>query len=322
MSARFTRSLSVAALLVAVAACNVDVVDCDTEDASICDDDEDLFDGGGIVDDEDAGSSGDGGDGGDGGAVDDPDSSTTPTDDGGADDGSVPVELSVEEFCAARYAVALAWRDALENQCPSASTASDDRADFLGVNLGYGDNAIDTCVTSTNDLITKKQVSYAGRAAQGCADAYNAQFSGPPASFPAQGVDIGTAAATVGHGAASPAQIPQCRAALVGKLALGAVCPTSVACVDGLRCLSAPGGGRTCQRPLDAGGQCSSAGDCSDDTRCVKSTSSSTGKVCVAKDDLRISQGSCDSSVECASGLVCNASNRCETAQPAFICGT
>jgi hypothetical protein len=321
MSARLYRSLSASALLVAVAACNVDVVDCDKEDASICN--EDLFDSG-VVDEDDASSTSDAGTAeGDG---------STPLDDAAVDSGSqpdsssedaaVPAELSVEEFCAARYAVALAWRDALETQCPSATTAADLRAEFLGTNLLYVDTSIDTCVGSTNDLIGKKQVGYVGSAAQSCADAYNAQFAGPPASFPAQGVDLGTAAATIGHGAASPAQIPACRAALVGKLALGDTCPTSVACVDGLRCLAAPGGTKTCQRPVNEGGQCNSSGDCSDSSRCVKSTSSSTGKVCVDKNALRGSQGSCDISTECETGLVCNASDLCVTAQQNFVCGS
>jgi hypothetical protein len=321
MSARLYRSLSASALLVAVTACNVDVVDCDKEDASICNDD--LFDSG-IVDD-DTGSSRDGGTPENDGAATSEDGAVdggTSQPDASNEDAAVPLELSVEEFCAARYAVALAWRDALETQCPSATTAADLRAEFLGTNLLYVDTSIDTCVTSTNDLISKKQVGYVGSAAQGCADAYNAQFAGPPASFPAQGVDIGTAAATIGHGAASPAQLPACRAALVGKLVLGDTCPTSVACADGLRCLTAPGGAKTCQRPLDAGGQCNSSGDCSDDTRCVKSGSSSTGKVCVSKGELRGSQGSCDSSVECESGLLCNASDLCVTAQQSFVCGS
>lgn len=321
MSARLYRSLSASALLVAVTACNVDVVDCDKEDASICN--EDLFDGS-IIDEDDASAASDGGTAGSDGSASSEDAAV---DGGGSqpdggEDAAVAAELSVEEFCAARYAVALAWRDALETQCPSSTTAADLRAEFLGTNLLYVDTAIDTCVTSTNDLIAKKQVGYVGSAAQGCADAYNAQFANPPSSFPAQGVDIGTAAATIGHGAASPAQIPACRTALVGKLALGATCPTSVACVDGLRCLAAPGGAKTCQRPLDVGGQCNSSGDCSDDSRCVKSGSSSTGKVCVSKNELRGSQGSCDSSVECETGLVCNASDLCVTAQQNFICGS
>lgn len=321
MTARLYRSLSASALLAVATACNVDVVDCDTEDASICSDD--LFDGGpGDDDDNDAGGAEDAGspeDSGRDGATSDPDGATE--DAGSQPDAAAPSELSIEEFCAARYAVAVAWRDALESQCPSADTAADLRADFLGTNLGYSDGAIDTCVTSTNALITQKQVTYVGSSAQACADAYNAQFAAPPSSFPSQGVDLGTAAATIGHGAATPAQLPACRAALAGALKLGDACPTSVACASGLRCLTAPGGGKTCQQPLEAGGQCSTGADCSDSTRCVKSTSSSTGKVCVAAGELRISQGSCDSSVECESGLVCDGSSRCTTAEPDFVCG-
>lgn len=242
------------------------------------------------------------------------------SDAGLSSDAGVGTALAIEELCAARYRVALAWRDTFAATCATAAQDAAARAEFLRTHLDFEETSIDTCVSGTAALVDGGALTYEPSAAQACADAYSAQFVAPLSSYGPEGIDIGGWGANLGHGAAAAIQLPQCRAALVGRRGLGAACTSSAACVDGLRCLGLAVGSGTCQPAVALGGACTSTGDCGDDGRCVRNSTASTAKVCISTDSLHATGQACDSDVECASGLACSSANQCESARSIFVC--
>lgn len=312
MSIMHTRWLVSGLFVSALAAtgCDVSVGNCD-DDAGECDvnfDEEDASARDGSVK-ADASADGGGLDGStDGG--------------GGADgsvDGSAPdatgAPLTLEKFCIATLAKAVAWRDALGDACFSKNAG--ERDGFLQNNMGYRDTSEDECVTKRQASITANTLTFDGTHAAACAEAYTAQFDAPPSSFPSAGLDIVSYEATVGHGGVALQQIPECRLALVGKVTSGKPCADSFECVSGYRCLPAPGNTTTCQTAVTVG-TCSKNSDCADGLICAGS-SAGGGRTCI-KNDLLVSNGSnCALSTECSKGSVCDA-NKCVAATPFLIC--
>jgi hypothetical protein len=299
-------------LVLALAGCEVSVGDCRKDDAGEC---VDLF-----PDEEDAGDDEDGGrtDGGrtDGGRADG-------GGDGGRDggiDGSSPGNdagqsgepLSLEEFCIAQFETAVLWRDALEEYCINDAIA--ERDTFLNLTFFYpSDDAVGRCI----DRLGSSNITFDGTKAAECAEIFVDQFAAPPASFPETGIDLSAFTSTIAHGAASLVQIPECRAALKGKLARDAACTDSFECVSGLRCRAAPGDTSTCQSEV-TGGVCLRSSECADGFTCVGS-SASGGKTCVASDALPIA-GNCQYSFECAEDRVCSSAGKCVAPTPDVIC--
>jgi hypothetical protein len=323
MSANQNRSILAASLLLAgVVGCDIDVHDCDKEpDAEICQEDEDAGepdpeDDGGI----DAGRSDGGSDGGRDA------SSDAGRDASGGDaraDGSSSAEggsasISVDEFCAAQLKTAVAWRDALDDLCGGLTMDAQARADFLQRALAYApDDAEGKCITARNTPITAGNTTYDGTKAQACADAFAGNFMAPPNPFPTNGIDLAMYEAKIAHGAPALIQIPACRAAFAGKLTRGTTCTDHFECREGLRCLEAPGGRKTCE-PAITTGTCSLSSECADGYTCVGS-SAGGGKTCVKSDSLPLTGGNCSFAIECATDYVCTA-NKCANPTPNVVC--
>ena len=319
MSTRQTRWILTGSLLMALAACDVDVIDCDEEpEAKICQDDEEDLDAGDEPTDEedadvdasktlDAGSdaSTDGGTGNDA-SVD------------GATGSDSSVAISVDDFCVAQLATAVAWRDELEELCGPTDEAAA-REKFLLEVLAYpAEDAEGKCISARNAPITAGNTTFDGTKAMACASAFTANFAAPPDPFPSAGIDLVMHESKIAHGAPVLIQIPACRAAFKGKLARDKACSDNFECVDGLRCMDAPGGTKTCQ-PALVGGTCTQTSICADNYTCVGSTSGG-GKTCVKSDELPLSGGNCRFSLECAVDYVCNASGKCVPPSAQVIC--
>jgi hypothetical protein len=309
------RWIVVGSLALGLSACDVHVGKCDRDDAGDC---VDLF-----PDDEDAGDEEDAGaldggraDGGrsDGGRSDggvDGGAGEGGSDGGGGTDGSAE-PLTLEQFCEAQFATAVLWRDAFENHCDNDNIS--ERDEFLGKTFAYSpDTAVDGCI----DRFDSSNITFDGSLASACAQAFSDQFPAPPDAFPETGIDLSTYASMIGHGASTLFQLPECRAALKGKLAQDDVCTNSLECRDGLRCRPAPGDTSTCQTALK-GGVCRRTSECADGYTCVGS-SAGAGKTCIPSDDLPIT-GNCELSIECAEGRVCNDAGSCAAPTPDVIC--
>lgn len=316
--------------LAALGGCDVTTVDCDEKpDADICQDDPED-DGGDEWPDDDGGSKTDGGkadagksDAGtaDGGKTDaSTDAGTTDggSSDGATSDGAAASPLTIDEFCVAQLKVAVSWRDALEGLCGSTKNASE-RNDFLRDVLGYVDDGEGKCVTALNAAIATTNTTFDGTKAQVCVDTYNAQLALPPDPFPTAGIDLTMYESKIGHGAQQLIQIPICRQALKGKATNGKTCTGHFECAEGLRCLEASGGAKTCQTAR-VGGTCTATAQCADGYTCVGSATSGGGKTCVKNDALPTNGGNCEISRECATDLVCNASGKCATPVASEIC--
>jgi hypothetical protein len=329
MSMMQTRWILASCLLASIAGCDVDVIDCDKEpDAKICQDDEDDDEDAGDepVDDEDGSVDGGKRDGGadassDGGSSQD--GSTDASSDGGADassDASSSTAITVDDFCAAQLKTAVAWRDALDVLCDGISKDKQARDEFLQEVLAFApDDAEGKCITARNAPITAGNTTFDGTKAMACADAFASNFMAPPEPFPTSGgIDLAMYEAKIAHGAPTLIQIPACRAAFKGKLARDKACTDHFECVDGLRCLSAPGNTTTCQTAL-TGGTCTTTSQCSDGYTCVGSTAGG-GKTCVKSDALPLSGGNCSFSIECGTDYVCNASNKCGNPVANVVC--
>lgn len=335
MSAKRIPSVLFGALLIAgLTGCEVTRVDCDeTPEADICQDDPE--DDSGIDWDSDTpepdasldggsdggrdGGSADGGDASSDGGSADGGSSDGGSSDGGSSDGSTSEPLTIDEFCVAQLETAVAWRDALEDLC-GGSTAASDRSTFLQEVFAYApDDAEGKCITARQAPVTAGNSTFDGTKAQGCVDAFLASFDAPPDPFPTDGIDLAMYEAKVAHGAPTLIQIPACRATFKGKLTRGKACTDHFECLDGLRCLDAPGGGRTCETAL-VGGTCTQSSQCADGYTCVGATGAGGGRTCVKSTELPLNGGNCSFSLECSEGLVCNASNKCGNPTAQVIC--
>jgi hypothetical protein len=329
MSATHNRSIFVASLLVTgLAGCDVTVHDCTKEpDAKICLDDEEDEDAGDEPIDEDgsidAGKS-DGGTKSDGGADAGKNDGGTSADGGkdGSTDGATSADsstapITVDEFCTAQLRTAVAWRDALEVLCGGMTKDKQVRDDFLQRSLAYAaDDAEGKCITSFNAPIMAGNTTFDGSKAMACADAFAGNFMAPPDPFPTAGIDLAMYEAMIAHGAPTLVQIPVCRAAFKGKLTRDKACSSPFECIEGLRCLPAPGSIKTCQPALTSG-TCERTSDCTDGYTCVGSDAGG-GRTCVKSDAL--TGGNCSLSVECATGYVCNSSNKCANPVASVIC--
>lgn len=304
-------------LLVALAGCDVSVGKCDRDDAGECvnlfpDDDED-----GGTGKSDAGRDRSVADAGvDGAAADAGDVDASGADAGGADAGDIGPAITVDEFCIAQLATAVSWRDQLEDFCVAKDL--DWRNSFLSLSLAYTDASEDKCVNERKASIASGSIVFDGTHAQRCASIFADQFTAPPASFPAAGLDIAMYEATIGHGAQTLVQIPQCRAAFKGTLARDKVCADSLECVDGLRCLVATGNTRTCQPAVTPPGICARTSDCADGFTCAGPDGGA--KSCIPSNDLRLDGGGCFLSAECVSGSVCTDAGKCAPAVANLIC--
>ncbi|HEY6879074.1 MAG TPA: hypothetical protein VI299_13700, partial [Polyangiales bacterium] len=156
-------------------------------------------------------------------------------------------------------------------------------------------------------------LEYSPTAAVGCASKYAAQFSQPPATCPTAGFQIDAVEATMGKQAQELTQLSECRAALVGKLALNATCSGHYQCKSGLRCL-----GSVCRDAVGNGGPCGFTEQCADGLVCV-GTSSGSGRACRLKNEPAAVTAPCTFSVECDNGTFCSG-NQCVTATARAIC--
>lgn len=305
-----------------MAGCDVDVIDCDKEpDAKICQpDDEDEDAGDERVEDEDAEVDAGKLDGGPDASKDGGGNQDAAND--GSSDGAAMTDggsITVDEFCVALFTTAVKWRDELEALCGPANEVAA-REDFLELVLRYGaDDAEGKCIAALNAPVEAGKATFDGSKATACADSFAGAFLSPPDPFPTSGVDLAMYEAKIGHGAPPLIQIPVCRATFKGKLARDATCSDNFECVDGLRCLEAPGGGRTCQTAR-IGGTCTASPNCADGYTCVGSPESGGGKTCVKNDALPLSGGNCQVSAECATDYICNASFKCANPIATVIC--
>jgi hypothetical protein len=213
----------------------------------------------------------------------------------------------------------VAWRDDLEGLCGSASLA--DRETFLLEVFAYPkDDAEGKCISAREAAVKSGNTTFDGTKARACADAFLANFETPPDPFPTDGIDLAMYEAKIAHGAPTIFQIPACRAAFKGKLTRGKACTDHFECVEGLRCLDAPGGSasKACETAL-VGGACVQSSQCADGYTCVGGGGSG-GRTCVDSTMLPTNGGNCSFSLECGKDLICNSANHCAPATPQVIC--
>jgi hypothetical protein len=235
-------------------------------------------------------------------------------------DAASVASYNVEEFCAAKYRTATAWRDKLDECCVTAANAKDDRSFFLLGGLLYEDGSgmnaesVADCVAKLTPQIGAS-LAFSPTAAVACADKFASQFAQPPVQCPAAGVTIDTFEAMLGKQSQELLQLPECRAALVGKLGLNAACSGagSFQCQPGLRCL-----GSVCRDALVNGSPCGSTDQCGAGLVCV-GLSSGSGRVCRPKTEPVAVTAACTYSVECDQGAFCE-NDRCTTATNRVIC--
>jgi hypothetical protein len=222
-----------------------------------------------------------------------------------AADASVP-SFSVEDYCDAQYRVAKAWRDKFDQCCLTSSMVAEARSLFLLNALLYedgtaGDEAVDACVRGINGSLGPSLV-YDPSAAMSCAAKFAAQFTAPPDACPAGGFNIEQLEATIGHGAQATIQLPECRAAFIGKQAFNAPCNNSFECRAGLRCLGTMNA-KTCRDPLAVADPCTQSSECADGLICQGTNS--PGRSCQPATQLVSPTGNCTLSTECESGYFC-----------------
>ena len=229
--------------------------------------------------------------------------------------------LSISQFCDAQFATARAFSD---GACHCLG------ADIEGLNyvrevvLRYPGST--ACIEAVEAIVAK--TSYDPQQAAACAARFDAQFELPAgvSSCAASGFDVGELAASVGKGAQTLVQLPECRATFVGSKLRDARCTTSLECSSGLRCLPLPGtplgaGGAvpsSCQpaRPLNEA--CATSSDCSDGLICSGVTE--TTQTCIAVSALKSEGGRCRASYECRLGLACNGQGVCQPPMPDVVC--
>jgi hypothetical protein len=252
--------------------------------------------------------------------------------DGATADATTPAVLTAQQFCDAQFAVARSW-SALFDDINCNCDSSDDRdgaRSFLAAALRFDDSVIAACLSNV-DRLRMNGVTFDGSKAAACATRFSSQFKGPqqfvaPVSSCSGGFDIAKLEGEVGHGRQALAQLPECRAALVGTKALNAPCSDSFECGSGLRCRTIPGGGSsTCQAAVGLSGPCSKNDDCADGHLCslnVQATESTPASfACIPVDQLKFMGGNCQTSSECVVGNVCDvATRKCIPAPTDRIC--
>lgn len=239
-----------------------------------------------------------------------------------APDAAVPLSYNVEEYCAAQYRIATAWRDKFEACCATATTAADERTFFLLGALLYDDGsdpmspeAVGACVNAVNASIGPN-MTYVPSAAVACADKFASQFSAPPDGCPKDGFAIEMLEATFSHGAQVTTQLPECRAAFVGKVAFNGSCASSFECQTGLRCLGSMNS-KTCRAPLGLGNTCSRSSECQDGFICQGSNTA--GRSCQPTTAPVEVSSNCSLSTECRTGLICP-EGTCVNPSPTLFC--
>lgn len=303
-------------MLSALSGCDVSVGHCDRDDAGDC---VDLFPDDDAGDEEDGGSKDAGGKDAGGKDAGDADGDAAGEDsdadvDAGGDAGDA---ISVDEFCIELLKNAVAWRDALEGLCDRQEQGARDL--FLQKVLAYApDDAEGKCITARNAVLDGGKATYDGKQAMACATAFAEGFAPPPDPFPTEGINLAQYEASIAHGAPALIQIPQCRETFKGTLKRDAKCSDNFECIDGLRCLPAPGQTTTCQ-PALVGGTCVQSSNCADGYMCVGDPDAGGGKTCVKSDKLPQSGGNCYFSAECSDGLVCT-SRKCAQPTTSVIC--
>jgi hypothetical protein len=223
-------------------------------------------------------------------------------------DAATPSRYSVEDYCAAQYSVARAWRDLFGDCCPNSATAAEERSLFLLSALLYedgsgGTESVDGCVSGINASVGPN-LTFDGAAAVACAARFAAQFTKPPTACPADGFRIEQLEATIGHRAQSTAQMVECRTAFAGKVARNGACTSSFQCAGGNRCLGSDNS-RTCQPALSVTNPCTATSQCADGFICQGSTGA--GKSCQPLDTPVPPTANCSYSTECENGYVCDA---------------
>lgn len=301
-------------ILLVSTGCDVNVHKCKGNDDPQCDfgdfgdgDGDTELDGstkGDAATDADSGP-GDGGPRGDGG----------PLDDGGL----TGQPLTISEFCKVALAPALSWDAKLDLCCVASEANGSKERDRILSFFGFPPTGVTACEAQADSA----NITFVEAKAEPCAKKLAAFYNvAPPANCPSgEGFFLPELEATVGHGAQHISQIPECRAAFVGKIKLDDPCTSDLECADGRTCKGAPGGGNTCQAPL-TGGICTAAADCAPGYVCKGSTLAA-GRTCVSKEsDLGVNGGACTGSSECPVGSVCAARDVCAAPPCALICRT
>jgi hypothetical protein len=227
--------------------------------------------------------------------------------DAGADASAPPTTLNIEDFCAAVYERGRAWRDKLDECCLNA--AAEDRSIFLESGLSYFDGSssvaesVDGCVNALNAQVGAN-LEFTGSLALPCASKYAAQFDAPQVACPAEGYDIDVIESKIGKQAQDLVQLAECRSALVGKLALNAVCVGDFQCRAGLRCLGGSTG-KNCRDPLGNGAACLRSAECADGLECVGPVGGA-GRVCRPSSQPVAVTAACTNSTECDQETFCD----------------
>ncbi len=232
--------------------------------------------------------------------------------DAGTDSATPPASYNVEDFCAAKYRVAKAWQDKFD-ECTCPGNTAEDRSAFLIGGLLYDDalatESVAACVTRLNAAIGPN-LTFDGVAAVECASKFASQFTAPTSGCPEGGFQIDILEGSQGKQSQELTQLTECRAALVGKLALNAACTDSYQCKAGLRCLNS-----VCRDALASGTACGRTEQCSDGLVCVGPNGN---RVCRPKNAPVALTSACLYSVECDPGAICGGT--CSNATSRTIC--
>lgn len=245
---------------------------------------------------------------------------------------SGPSVLTMEQFCHAQLAVAVAWRDLFESE--ACGCAADDeeeqtvRSNFLASVLGYaGADPEASCIFSRELWSSDNHIAFHPERAAGCVQSFISQFAPPPSGCP---VDVAHYESLIAHGAQTLVQLPECRAAMIGTVAAGHECTDpqfqgdrGLDCMPGLRCQIGLGGVRpTCQPAQDVDQRCQRTSDCGDGLIC-SGLPGRAALTCVPSTALRASAERCRSSPECQANYVCddNIDGKCVPPVPKLICG-
>jgi hypothetical protein len=231
-----------------------------------------------------------------------------------------PTTLTLQQFCEARYATALQWRDNYFSKCcvSNADLVTTNAVLFSNFGFAADQDTVGTCVSSIQAL-PAANLTFVGTAAGACATKLAAQYDLPPTACPAGGIDVQAIEANIGHQAASPVQLAECRAALVGQVAFGAACTNPLECRAPYRCLGDTGA-KTCRDALSASAACASNAECADGLVCVTSAGSTSGKVCRPVAEPLDVTVACQTSVECRKGTRCGDDSKCGAPVPELIC--
>lgn len=240
--------------------------------------------------------------------------------------------LTDTQFCERQFAPGRAWSELL-GRIDCNCLSSDDqmgRDSFLAASLRYTSSTISDCLDNVARLRTNGVTVDASKTAA-CADRFASQFKGPdqfqaPVASCGGGFDIAALEAQIGHGRQAVAQLPECRAALVGTKAFNAPCADSLECSQGLRCRPVPGGGASsCQMAAGNTDPCTKLDDCADGHVCSLSVPASGTTpaqfTCIRVNDLKLQLANCQTSSECAQGLLCDvATKKCANPTADRIC--